>query len=792
MIRVLFFLLLSMGLLFRFPVLSQTIKGKITDGKTKQAIGHVSVSLLSLPDSGLVKGQISDSAGVFVFTDIRPGKYSLLLMAMGYKKQYKDLDGNTDAGEIILTEDPNLLEGVTVTGERAALQRQGDKLVVNISGNRLFAASVNAFDILKKLPGLEVSADGTLLMGGRVAPGVFIDGKPSPMSPEELQNYLASLTPAMISSIEVISNPSGRYDGEYKGIIDIRLKRDQALGWQGTATVSLQQNAHTLNDNNLSVTYKTKKLAYTARLGYTTGTTIRRYNALQHQANTNIMTTNTRWLTGNNNINVQLGADYSPHKNHRLEVLLRTYQVNRDLSLYNTLYTTDASRKNLVFNTESMNLSAPKQHNYAANLNYAGRFGETQLDVLGSVVKIINRQSEDIQNSDIITGNLEYYWKTVLKNDILIRAVQADLTRNIGKGKLSAGAKFAFTTTKNDMRYDTLDTTGEFVLDASRTNGFRYDEYITAGYAAYEGSISKLRYTASLRAENTHSVADSYTEQQLTKRNYLTWLPALSLTYPLSKAEQLNLSFSRRITRPNFAQLNPFRLYISPLNYFIGNPFLRPSIITMLSLSYSVRSVNITVQAGREHDPMVRYPEYDSATNILQYLGTNFPYNDFAGIELSFPVTVNKWWRMNHNIRGGYKKEQTPYHGVTYAIPITDYSLSGSQVFTLPQTITLDVSYYYRSRSGSGLYIHRPFGNLDIGLQKTWMKGKLSSKLNVYDIFDTYRIRYIFREKQILNNQLQHWFGNRRLVATLSYSFGSSTHKTRQSSRSDEENRATL
>ncbi|MGN7720539.1 TonB-dependent receptor domain-containing protein [Chitinophaga sp. 22620] len=778
-------------LAFHFTAQAQTtLKGKVTDEQTGLGVGFVSVSLLSLPDSGLVKGQISDSAGLFTFSDVKSGRYTLLLAAMGYRKLYRPVNGSANLGNIPLSPDASLLDGVTVTGERAAMQMQGDKLVVNISGNKLFNASTNAFDILKKLPNLEVGADGAILMAGRVAPGVFIDGKPSPMSPEELQNYLASLSPSMISSIEVISNPSGRYDGEHKGIIDIRLKRDQTLGWQGTATLSLQQNQYTLNENNLAVTYKTKKLAYTARLGYTTGNTVRHYDALQHQANTNIMTTNTRWLTGNNNPSIQLGADYNIHKDHKLELLLRTYQVRRDLALLNTLDITDASGEKPVSFTNSDNYSSPRQDNYAANLNYSGRLGKTQLDVLGSLVKIMNRQDEDIRNRDAFTGNLKDHWKTILKNDILIRALQADLTRNAGKGKLSAGAKFALSATENDLRYDTLNTAGEFVLDNGRTNSFRYDEYITAGYAAYEGSISKFGYTASLRVENTHSVANSYTEKQVTKRNYLAWLPSLSLTYAFHTNEQLNLSFSRRVTRPNFAQLNPFRMYISPLNYFIGNPFLQPSTTTQLSLTYSLRSLSVALRAGRESDPMTRYPEYDSVTNILQYLGTNLPYNDFAGIEVSFPVTVSKWWRMNHNIRGGYKKEQTPYHGVTYAIPITDYSVSGSQVFTLPAAVTLDVSYFYKSRSGSGLYIHRPLSSVDIGLQKTWLKGKLNSKLNVYDIFDDYRVKYIFREKQILNNELQHWFGNRRVVAALTFNFGSSTHKTKQSSRSDEENRA--
>jgi outer membrane receptor protein involved in Fe transport len=682
------------------------------------------------------------------------------------------------------------LNGVTVSGRKSALKRQADRLVVNISGNRLYATAVNALDVLKKLPGLEVGGDGVILMSGRITPVIFIDGKPVPMSPEELQNYLASLSPDMIASIEVINNPSSRYDGEYKGIIDIRLKRDMTLGWKGTATGSLQQNAYTLSDNHLLLSYKTKKLAYTGSLDYMRGNGIRRYEALQHLANTNIMATNTGIVTAYNNLNYSLGADYSINKNQRLSIALRSYRMNRNISSFNTLHTTDATALHLVSHTHSYNIAVPKQQTYAANLGYTAQFGKKQLEVLGTLVQIDNGQHEDFQHTNTGNGELLDHWKTLLQNDILIRTVQADLADSLGKGKLRAGAKFAFTTTKNDLRYDTLNTRGLFILDSSRTNDFQYDEYISAAYISYEGSWNKLSYTLSLRAEHTRSIANSFTQGDVTTRDYLTWLPGLNLTYVISSGKQLNFSYSRRMTRPTFGQLNPFRFYNSPLNYYVGNPYLQPSTTQQLNIAYTWRSLNISLFGGRESDPMTRYPEYDSATNILEYLGRNLPYNDFAGIEVSFPLHITKWWTMQHNIRGAYKKELTPYHGVNYNIPITDYTVSGSQTFTLPQAITFDISYYYHSLSGNGLYIIQPIGSLDLGLRKTWMKGQLNTRINFYDILNTNKIKYIFREKRIINNELGHWFGNRKLVLTLSYNFGNSTHKARQRQKNEEESRA--
>ena len=342
------------------------------------------------------------------------------------------------------------------------------------------------------------------------------------------------------------------------------------------------------------------------------------------------------------------------------------------------------------------------------------------------------------------------------------------------------------------MQYDTLNTAHVFVPDSGRSNRFQYDEYISAGYFSYERKVKKLHYAVSLRIEHTYTVANAITQDQVTKRNYLRWLPSVSVVYAISENKQLRLSYTRRMTRPDFAQLNPFRFYSSPLNYWIGNPYLQPSTTDVLSISYSRKAFTISFNIGRESDPLTRYPEYDSVTNILEYLGRNLPYNDFANIEAGFPLTINTWWRMNHTIGVYYIKEQTPYHGVIYRIPVRSYTISGSQVFSLPGGFALDLSYYYRSKGGNGLYIYKPMWNIDLALQKTWLKGKLNSRLNFYDLFDSYRVYYVFREKRILNNELQHWFGTRRVALTLGFSFGKSTHTAKQSSKTEEENRSGL
>ncbi|MBC9909160.1 TonB-dependent receptor domain-containing protein [Chitinophaga varians] len=779
-----------------FPVAAQkTIQGKILDDQTRQPLKYVTVSLLS-PDSIFVKGQLTDTAGTFRLTHLQHGRYTLSLSSFGYNRFYSDVildntgGSNLDLGSITLTATSSQLNEVIVTGEKTVLQRRADKLILHVAGNPLFSSSANTFDILKKIPGLQINADGSLQMTGGAAPSIFIDGKQVPMSQEELQSYLAGLSPEMITAIEVINNPSSKYNGEHKSIIDIRLKRDLTLGWKGNISSNIQQNAYVLVENNLLLTYKTKKLSYTARLGYTAGTGIYKYSALQHLANTNIMTTQNRVPTSNNNFNYQLGADYNFSKTHHIAITGRAYQSSRHVNSFNTLHTTDATAQQLLSDIYTFNSAVPRQRTYAVHLYYTGKPGKNQLEILSSFLKIRNRQNEDIQTKNLDGHRLLDYWKTDLKNDILIHSVQADLSGNLAKGKWSTGARFAFSTTNNQLRYDTLNRLSIFVPDSSRSNSFQYDEYVTAAYVAYERTVNKWRYSASLRAEHTHSTGNAMTQHLLTSRDYLTWLPSFSFTFPLEHTQQLHVSYSRRITRPNFAQLNPFRFYNSPLNYFVGNPYLQPSKTDMLSVAYSRHALSVTLFAGRETDPMGRYPEYDPVTNVLEYLGRNLPYNDFGGVEVSLPLTITPWWNMNNNVKGNYKKEVTPYHDKVYAIPIFDYTLSGSQVFSLPKGITFDISYLYRSATGNSLYTFRPMGSLDLGIRKSWLKGKLHSRFNFYDVLDTYRYYLTFREKTIINNQLQHWYGNHKMALTLNYSFGKSTHTSKSDSKNEEEKRA--
>lgn len=356
-------------------------------------------------------------------------------------------------------------------------------------------------------------------------------------------------------------------------------------------------------------------------------------------------------------------------------------------------------------------------------------------------------------------------------------------------GTFEAGAKFAMVSTDNDLKYDTLTKDDRFVPDAGRTNRFVYNEYVTAGYISYDRKFKKFNVKLSLRTEYTHTVADAITTNEIRKRDYVTWLPGAAVYYNVNTNERISFSFTRRMTRPGFDQLNPFRFYLSPLNYWVGNPYLRPSVTSVINLSYSYKDFNIALNVGRENDYMTRYPEYNRVTNELLYLGTNLPYNNFAYLEAGYTFPVKQWWKTVHNVSVNYNKQLMPYFDKTFEIGVVDFSINGSQVFTLPKGFLLDLSYRYKSKSGNSLYYIKQAWSVDMGLQKSWLQGKLNTKLNFYDMFASYAVQLTFREKSIIDNQLSHRFGTQRGVITVNWNFGKSTYKGKQQKNSEEESR---
>ncbi|MFP3832150.1 TonB-dependent receptor domain-containing protein [Chryseobacterium sp. SIMBA_028] len=667
------------------------------------------------------------------------------------------------------------------------LKLNDGNIVMAVSGNKDFKTSTHLLEVLRRTPGVTVDQEDGIFIGGRIAPAIFIDGKPIVMSNQELQAYLRSLPPEMVESIEVNTNPSSKYDAEFKGIIDIKLKKNTNLGWRGNYNGNLYVNKFSSRENSLNLTYNTGKIAYTLQTGYNDGISTYRYNALQRLANTNVMRTTTHQKDHGKVFSIQAGADLRLNDKHRVSLNLRGNFRENDRLRSGALYTTDKNENQLIFNTESENPIDYSQNNYGITTDYSFQNKNFKLSFLGNYLSVKNKQQDDFINKDKPSSELLSYWKSDLFNNIDIYTGQVDASQKIGSAGIEAGFKYSHSVTNNNIRYDTLSVNNQFIFDPARSNVFTYEEKIMAGYLAYRQKFEKLQINAGLRVENTQSISDAM--NSVVSRNYLEWLPSFSGSYSFNKSNELSFSYSRKITRPVFSQLNPFRFYFSPLNYWIGNPYLLPSFTTQFRTAYRYKNWITSFTIGKEKDVMTRYPLYNPETNVLEYLGTNLPYRNFASLETSFPVKVNKWWNITSQFAGYYNYEFRPYLDEVFALKIYNYEIRVNQVFTLPKGYTLNLFTNYESKTGNSLYIIKPRYTVDLSVQKSWLDNKLNTKLGYSNIFDSYDQRLEFRHKQIMDNRLTHWWDSSRLLISLSYNFGSSNYQAKEIQKTEEESR---
>lgn len=764
----------------------QVLRGKVVDVGTKNEIALAEISVFSQQNDQLIQKTQTDSLGQFLFGDIPSGSYVVI-----QKTNYETKRSDEIVGEILIELFPFAREISEVILKAAPrnIRLNNGNLVLNVAGNKDFNTSTNILDVLRKTPGVTVDQEDAIFVGGRQTPTIFINGKPMVMSNQELQTYLRSLSPETVESIEVNSNPSSKYDAEYKGIIDIKLKNNNDLGWKGNYMGNVYANRSNFRENTMNLSYSSKKATYTFQLGYNEGITTYRYQALQRLANTDVMRTKTDQNDHSNVYSFQYGVDYRFKEKHRIGLAMRGNFRSGDRLRSGSLYTTNKDETKLVFNTESENPIHYIQNNYGVTTDYALKYKNFQLNFLGNYLWVENKQKDDFLNRDKPTAELLSYWKSYLLNTITVYTAQLDGTQKIGNASFEMGMKFSNTETENNIRYDTLSVQKQLEYDPLRSNRFSYKEKILAGYIAYSQKFNKLQLNAGLRFENTNSISNAITMDSVVSRNYLEWLPSLSVNYVFNKSHELSVSYSRKITRPVFSQLNPFRFYFSPLNYWIGNPYLQPSFTDQIKATYRYKNWTTSLTVGKEKDVMTRYPLYDPKTNILQYLGTNLPYRKFATAEVSFPIKISKWWNVNSQWVGYYNDEFRPYLDEVFALKIYSYEIRMNQVFTLPKGYTVNLFANYESKTGNSLYIIKSRYTVDLSVQKSWFENKLNTKLSFNNVFNSYDQRLEFRHKQVMNNQLIHWWDSQRFILSVSYQFGSSKYQVRENQRTEEENR---
>lgn len=784
-------------MLWSFNLKAATLQGTVKDaqGKTLQSI---TLSLLLAKDSTLFKGDISDKQGIFRFENVPAGQYILHASGVGYEKYFSGvftLSANEESLEknIQLQEQNKSIREIRVLGKKPMIEVKADKTVFNVEQS-INAAGTNALDLLRKSPGVRVDKDENIEMRGKNNVMIYIDGKPSYLDNKDLANMLRNMQSTDIESIELISNPSAKYDAEGNaGIINIKLKKNKKFGTNGSVNLGIAQGKYFKQTAGISLNNRNKKWNLFGNYSLNNGKNYN-YQNLDRIQNAN------RYTMSSDNYNqdftnaIKVGADYYANQRSVFGVMANVmYTTGEFVSRSRTYLGPEAGEYTKALTAANNILGQRINANWNANYKYedtSGRSLNVDLDygIFNSTAKSYQPNTYwDVDETQVLSQNI---FRNNTPTQIHIYSGKIDYEQNLLKGKLGVGIKSALVKTDNDFRfYDVL--SGLDTLNLQRSNHFIYTEWVNAAYVNYSGAIKKWSYQLGLRAEQTNSTGalSSATPQNddTVRRQYLNFFPSGGITYQVNDKHALGITYSRRIDRPNYQDLNPFENKLDELTYEKGNAFLRPQYSTSLDLTHTfMQAVTSTLNYTRIQDMFQQTTDTTefSRTYVMQ---KNFASMEMMSLNISFPVPVQKWWMIFANVNAGYNLLQANFEGRTLRNAYWTYTIYADNTITLPKEYSLNITGWYTGPNyWGGTFLMKPMGSLDVGIQKQLMQKKLSLKLSLSDLFKT-QAWYANSNFSGLRVRANGNYESRQFRVNLSYRFGkSSVEKQRERSKGSE------
>lgn len=664
------------------------------------------------------------------------------------------------------------LKEVNITSTAPVITMQGGTMVVNVAKTTTAAGST-AWEVLQKAPGVIVDNTDNLTLNGKSVT-VYIDGRPSRLSGEDLKNLLSSTPGGNIDKLELMSNPSTKYDAQGAAIINIKMIKSKDLGTNGTATISggfgryaRTTEGFTLNNRSKGVNiYGGYDYMHTNQ--FTATTSERRFKD-------GILEDNDYNRDNRNTHNVKAGADFDLNKNTSAGVLLkgsfgsRGRNADNKTGLPDSTFMQHAGGDQSIVNP-SVNVyfktgSEKKKNEFTFNADYFS-YNKDWNDMFTG--QYYNAGKTPIGDQTNIRNNAD--------SRINVYSASADYVQPFKFARLEAGIKTTFTETDNDMIWENK-FGDNWQNDAGKTNHFIYKESINAAYVGLNKTIKKYTFNVVLRGEHTHATGNSLTIDQRFTRDYFQLFPSASISYMKDAKNQFSLSYRRSINRFGFEIVNPFITYKTAYSYQQGNPNIKPvlnqsieatwahnySIFT--TLAYSRSTDNLSVVFRQDPDTKIMVTSYDNqaAFNVV-----------YANLVVSKPVT--KKIRTTWTLMGLYINVNTNLDGIQYKKDNVTAIVNTQNQFTLPAGFMAELNASFQSPFTMGYASLRSMGFVDLGLRKTIMKGNGSLKLGVNDLFNTKQLRFDVKYAAIDNNSRID-MDTRVVNLTFNYKFGNKNVK---------------
>ncbi len=696
-------------------------------------------------DSTLTKFLVTNEKGEVTFENIAPNNYRLKAEMSGFANFISpmiNLDKDTDLGKITLKNDGEM-EAVEIKAKRPIVEIQPDKTVFNVE-NLISATGSTAFELLQKSPGVVIDNNDNINLQGKPAMRVYIDGRPSPLTGKDLADYLRTVQGVDIEAIELITQPSAKYDASGNaGIINIRFKKNKNLGSNGSFTLGVGHGKFTRYNGSVTLNNRTAKASYF--INYSPRIA-KEYNFIDLDRSQNSSRFNQTSNTASeaNAHNLRAGADFFLDKKNTLGFGI-TGNFADVYALTNS--NTDISGNNPTFN----NLKAEnttKAQRFSSNFNTNYRYADTSGRSLNIDANVgFFKNDRDFLQPNTYSGNQLFArinYRMVTPTNIILGNIKADWEQRLGKGKLGFGAKIAFVNTDNNFGFYNINPNNNAeTIDNERSNLFTYLENVNALYVNYQIKIKKFDFQLGVRAEQTNSkgtlTAKQINENAEVKREYLDFFPSAGVSYNANQKNVFGLRYSRRIERPNYQDLNPFESRLDELTYQKGNPFLKPQYTQSLELSHNYA---YTLNTSLSYSNTTGF--FAQVTDTLNVTKSVMSTQNFGNLQvwnlgITYPMEIRKWWNMFISINASHSDYYADFGGGRVINrQIQSLNFYGQQTFSLPKNFTLEFSGFWTSPSiWAGVYRTQSLGNLDIALQKKVFGESGTLKLTVTDVFFT-------------------------------------------------------
>ncbi|HRI59208.1 MAG TPA: outer membrane beta-barrel family protein [Saprospiraceae bacterium] len=794
-------------LLFSTPLAAQPggkalVKGKLADSVTGTPLGYASVRILQTPENKLVNGALTDESGTFSI-ELPYGQYVAEIEFIGFELHktaaftLSKENALHDLGTIALAATSSNLDEVEVTAEKSTMVLALDKKIFNV-GKDLANAGGNATDILTNIPSVSVDPEGNVKLRGSDNVRILIDGKPSGLVSFKGSSGLQQLQASMIERVEIITNPSARYEAEGSaGIINIILKKDNRKGFNGSFEVTAGYPANYGAAANLN--YRHRKINFFINYGFS----YRKppgegelYQEVYANDTTFILLQNNDHVMKGLNNNIRGGLDYFFDEKNILTAsyLFRRSDANRisNIRYEDYLFTPD----NLQSVTTRTQDEVEDEPNSEYSLIYKKNFGKEGHD-LTAEAKYLNYWEHSDQlftqhtyfpdgTEDFSKSQVQHSLNDEYENQWLF---QLDYVHPFSKdGKFEAGVRSSFRDMVNDYVVSEQNASGEFEPLPGLDNYFIYDENINAAYSIVGNKYKKLSWQAGLRLEYTDVNTILRETDEENPRNYFNLFPSAHLTYDLPKENAVQLSYSRRVRRPFYNDLSPFVTYSDSRNYWSGNPDLNPEYSDVFELGhikyFEKGSMASSVYYRYTDDKIDRIRTVDDhGFSVTQ--PENLLSEQAFGIEFAGNYTPYQWWKMDGNFNFFHADIDGSNIAESYQATTYSWFARYTTKFMLPKKLDIQLRANYEAPQKTAQGSREALYYFDLTASKDILGGNGTLNLNILDLFNTRRMRTVTEGANFYSQGSFQW-RKRQINLTFNYRINQAKQAGKKKSEGEE------